>query len=247
MTAALVRDAGAFPEAPAGGDTDTSVALSRETLEQLARLVKAQALANPPAPVILVDARVLSSRILRAYLLQAAAQGLLGVTWSSSILDEARARAAANDPAPDLATLGSWVEPTHAEFARVATIPAVSNQVRAAIAAALANGAGTICTLDVWRYPAFVMTAFRLNVATPDEVLTTLVGTNMPKMLAAHRQVVRQFSPQSDAHALAAVHRTGSHRLANVFTQLLHLGVEAQKPWRYVGGAPAVPGTGPAA
>ena len=122
--------------------------------------------------VVLVDANVLFSRVLRDYLLYAAEQEIVSVAWSQAILDETKERLVSklsgftSESARRLMDAlaqtfpDAIVEPTTKDYARLEGIALPDEDDRHVIAAALAADAHVICTDDTkgFRSPERVQT-----------------------------------------------------------------------------------------
>jgi len=185
--------------------------------------------------VVLADANVLYSRVLRDYLLCAAEQEIVNVNWSQSILDDVTDHLTTNLPGftfPSAVALTSalsrtfpnaMVEPTEVEFARLAEIALPDEDDRHVIAAALAADADLICTNNTDDFPAAVMKHLGLDLLTPDELLVHLVQVHGQQMLAAHRCAVASNSQFTDQSTIAALRKAGAPKTADLMAQVLGL------------------------
>jgi len=167
--------------------------------------------------VVLADANVLYSRVLRDYLLYAADQEIIAIAWSASILAEVTEHLIENIPAFDTAARVRFtramnnafpyadVEPTDGDHASVADLELPDENDRHVLAAAVAAEATVLCTLNVSDFPQSVAERVGVTVLSPDELLSQLNNEFEAEMLAAHRLTVtslRGASDESTVHAL---------------------------------------------
>lgn len=186
-----------------------------------------------PIRVVLADANVLYSRVLRDYLLYAAMQGVLEVRWSAAILAEvvehlteniagfdeaagARLVAAMNGTFP-----AAEVEPDSDVEAAVAILPLPDEDDRHVLAAAVAVDADVLCTDNLKDFPADVMEEVGIRLMSADALLTLLVIEFPDGMLAAHRIAVARLPGATDESTLAALRRTGAPTAADHIAGLL--------------------------
>lgn len=113
---------------------------------------------NKPIHVVLADANVLYSRVLRHFLLYAAEQAIITIAWSPEILREATEHLKANVVGFDDATARrlvsamndayplAEVEPSEAAFARLAEVTLPDEDDRHVLAAAIADVVGDLGT-----------------------------------------------------------------------------------------------------
>jgi hypothetical protein len=188
-----------------------------------------------PVDVVLADANVLYSRVLRDYLLHAAEIGVCAVTWSTRILDEAtrglqanipgftadvvaRLVAALTDTFPD-----SLIDPSPADYARLARWRLPDEDDRHVIAAALAAESTIICTGNIKHFPEHVTEALDLAVMTPDQLLTELFDSHPAAMLEVHRMTVAAFTGATDVSTVTALRKAQATRTADKVESLLGL------------------------
>ncbi|MCL2781491.1 MAG: PIN domain-containing protein [Actinomycetia bacterium] len=188
-----------------------------------------------PIQVVLADSNVLYSRALRDYLLCAAEMEVVGVNWSQEILDEVTEHLVVNLPsfteesakALTSALADTFpraiVNPSAADYARLADIALPDGDDRHVIAAALAADAKIVCTGNVRHFPAAVMAQLGIVVMTPDELFTQLIYTHLPQMVAAHRAAVAAFHRATDESTLTALRRAGATKTADLMTAALGL------------------------
>ena len=186
-----------------------------------------------PIRVILADANVLYSRVLRDYLLYAATQGVLEIRWSAAILAEvvehlaeniagfdaeagARLVAAMNGAFP-----AAEVEPDSDAEATVAILPLPDEDDRHVLAAAVAVAADVLCTDNLKDFPVGAMEEVGIRLMSADGLLSLLVTEFPNGMLAAHRLVVSRLPGSTDASTLAALRRAGMLNTADLMAGLL--------------------------
>lgn len=169
--------------------------------------------------VVLADANVLYSRVLRDYLLYAADQEIIAVAWSPAILAEAVEHLRLNVPGFDEAAARrlvtamnrafpfAEVEPAEEDFGALADVWLPDEDDRHVLAAAIAAEATVLCTWNVKDFPADAATAAGVEVLTPDELLGHLVTEYEPQMLAAHRASVASLTGATDTSTIAALRR----------------------------------------
>jgi predicted nucleic acid-binding protein len=115
--------------------------------------------------VVLGDANVLYSRVLRDYLLYAADQEVISIAWSGMILDEVTLHLVANMPgfteesgkrlvsAMNAAFPYAEVEPTVEHYQRLRGLSLPDEDDRHVLAAAVAAEATVLCTANTKDFP----------------------------------------------------------------------------------------------
>lgn len=183
--------------------------------------------------VVLADANVLYSRVLRDYLLYAADQEIIAIAWSPAILAEVTEHLMKNvtgfDEAAAARLVGAMnrafplaeVEPGEQHWHMLAGVTLPDEDDRHVLAAALAGQATVLCTSNTKDFPTDVVAAFGVEVLTPDELLGRLVAECEPQMLAAHRTAVASLKCATDASTVAALHRSGAPATAAMMADLL--------------------------
>lgn len=186
--------------------------------------------------VVLADANVLYSRVLRDYLLYAADLEIIAITWSSQILAEVTEHLERNVAGFDrgagerLVRAMNWafpfaeVEPGEDHWRALGDVALPDEDDRHVLAAALAADATVLCTSNTKDFPAEVAKAIGVEVLTPDQLLSRLVADYEPQMLAAHRTAVTSLSGATDKSTVAALRRAGAATTAVLMARLL--GVE---------------------
>lgn len=183
--------------------------------------------------VVLADANVLYSRVLRDYLLYAADREIIAVTWSREILTEvtehlmknvagfgeaaARRLVGAMNGAFPLAE----VEPGEEHYGVLAGVALPDEDDRHVLATALAAEASVLCTANTKDFPTDVVEPLGVEVLTPDQLLSRLVSEYEPQMLAAHQTAVASLKGATDASTVAALHRAGAPTTASLMAGLL--------------------------
>ena len=186
--------------------------------------------------IVLADANVLYSRVLRDYLLYAADQEIIAITWSPKILAEATehlrqnvvgfddAAATRLERAMNRAFPFAEVEPGEEHLRMLAEISLPDEDDRHVLAAALAAEATVLCTSNTKDFPEIIVKAFGIDVATPDQLLSQLIAEYEPQMLAAHQAAVVSLNGATDESTVGALRRAGASRTAELMARLL--GVE---------------------
>lgn len=183
--------------------------------------------------VVLADANVLYSRVLRDYLLYAARERVISILWSPEILrevtehlklnvagfDEAAAQRLTN--AMNLAYPLAEVEPSEHAFSQLAEVNLADENDRHVLAAAITAEATVLCTANISDFPARVVGDLGLEVLTPDQLLTRLAQEFEAQMLAAHRTTVVSLPGASDKSTIAALRRAGAPTIAEHMARLL--------------------------
>lgn len=185
--------------------------------------------------VVVADANVLYSRVLRDYLLYAADQEIIAISWSPEILAEVAENLEKNLTAFDHAAgqrlAGAMnrafplaeVEPGEEHYSALAEVALPDEDDRHVLAAALAAEADVLCTSNTKDFPSDVVAALGIDVLTPDELLSRLVTEYQPQMLAAHRIAVASLHGATDVSTITALQRAGATTTAALMTGLLSL------------------------
>ncbi|MFT4233984.1 MAG: PIN domain-containing protein [Microbacterium sp.] len=190
---------------------------------------------HAPIRVVLADANVLYSRVLRDYLLYAAAQGVLDIRWSAAILAEVVEHLAENVAGFDVAAGARLVAAMNGAFpsaeaepdgdaeAAVSDLPVPDEDDRHVLAAAVAVDADVLCTDNLRDFPDDAMVEVGIRLMSADALLTLLVTEFPDGMLAAHRLAVSRLSNATDDSTLAALRRAGASNTAAHMAGLLHV------------------------
>jgi predicted nucleic acid-binding protein len=183
--------------------------------------------------VVLADANVLYSRVLRDYLLYAADQEIVAIAWSSHILDEVtehlmehvagfdHAAAQRLTSAMNRAFPYAEVEPDQEHWHRLGTVSLPDEDDRHVLAAALAAQATVLCTANTKDFPNDLVEALGVEVLTPDQLLSRLVVEYEPQMLTVHRTTVASLKGATDGSTVAALRRAGASTTASLIAGLL--------------------------
>ncbi|MFT3797949.1 PIN domain-containing protein [Microbacterium sp.] len=197
------------------------------------RVTSAEREERPPIRVVLADANVLYSRILRDYLLYAAMGELIEIRWSSAILAEVvehlseniagfdaaageRLLAAMNGAFPE-----AEVEPGSDAAAAVADIPLPDEDDRHVLAAAVSVDADILCTDTLKDFPADTMGEVGIRLISADALLSLLCADFPHGMVAAHRLVVSRLPGATDDSTFATLRRAGAPNAADSLASLL--------------------------
>lgn len=172
--------------------------------------------------VVLGDANVLYSRVLRDYLLYAADQEVISIAWSGRILDEVTRHLVANVPgfteesgkrlvsAMNAAFPRAEVEPTGEHYQRLTDFSLPDEDDRHVLAAAIAAEAVVLCTANTKDFPESVTASVGVETMTPDTLLCLLITEFHPQMLAAHAAAVASLRGATDASTIRALRRAGA-------------------------------------
>ena len=183
--------------------------------------------------VVLADANVLYSRVLRDYLLYAADQEIIAITWSAAILAEVAEHLMANVTGFDRAAAQrlagamnrafplAQVEPDEAHYRALAELTLPDEGDRHVLAAAVAAEATVLCTSNTKDFPAALIAPLGIEVLTPDQLLGRLLAEYREQMLAAHRAAVASLHGATDASTIAALGRAGAPVTAEAMARLL--------------------------
>ncbi|WP_417561729.1 PIN domain-containing protein [Microbacterium sp.] len=189
--------------------------------------------AHPTIRVVLADANVLYSRVLRDYLLYVAAEGVFEIRWSASILSEVIEHLSENVTGFDLAAGARLVAAMNGAFpaaqvevgrdaeTAVAGLALPDEDDRHVLAAAVAVDADVLCTDNLKDFPIAAMDEVGIQLMSADALLS-LIATEFPAELrVAHRLTVSRLSGATDASTLAALRRAGGTRTADLMARIL--------------------------
>ncbi|MCX7522473.1 PIN domain-containing protein [Microbacterium sp. STN6] len=186
-----------------------------------------------PIRVVLGDANVLYSRVLRDYLLYAADAELISIRWSAAILAEVIEHLTANLPTFDTASGQRLITAMTAAFPdaeididdtdreQVAPLALPDEDDRHVLEAAVAAEAEILCTDNIKDFPAEAMKAVDIQALTADDLLSLLVTEYRDEMRAVHQTVVSRLPGATDESTLATIYRAGAVRTANLIENLL--------------------------
>ncbi|MFT4187169.1 MAG: PIN domain-containing protein [Aeromicrobium sp.] len=186
-----------------------------------------------PLPVVLSDANVLYSRVIRDYLVYASDQQILTIKWTTAILDEVVRNLASNRPnftheagARLIGLLNTAypfaeVEVTAQAWESVSAFPLPDEDDRHVLAAAVAAEADILCTDNIKDFPSAVMDQIGVQAMTADDLLSHLAIGFPAQMRAAHRLAVSRLPGATDASTLAALRRAGCPVTAGRMAALL--------------------------
>ena len=183
--------------------------------------------------VVLADANVLYSRVLRDYLLYAADQEVIAIAWSRQILGEVIEHLVENVAGFDTAAGErlvdamnrafpfAEVEPGEDHLRVLADMNLPDEDDRHVLAAVVAAEATVLCTSNTRDFPVDVVRALGAELLTPDELLSRLAEEYGPQMVAAHRTAVASLKGASDESTIAALRGAGAPGSAAIMAQLL--------------------------
>lgn len=191
---------------------------------------------HSPIRIVLADANVLYSRVLRDYLLYAGAAGVLEIRWSAAILAEVVEHLAKNIAGFDAAAgsrlitamndafPAAEVEPNDGTAAVIAGLPLPDEDDRHVLAAAVAVNADVLCTDNLKDFPTDVMAAVGIQLMAPDALLSRLISEFPREMCAAHRLAVSRLPGATNGSTWAALRRAGATGAAALLADLLDAG-----------------------
>jgi predicted nucleic acid-binding protein len=160
--------------------------------------------------VVLTDANVLFSRVLRDYILYAAREGLIAVAWSQQVLDDMAEHMMEKIHGFDQSAADALVkalnktfpyalrEPGPEHFAEFAGDVLPDEDDRAVMAAAIAAEATVICTNNIKHFPKAVMDKHGLTAMTADALLSRLIEERPAEMVRVHRVSVSTLAGATD-------------------------------------------------
>lgn len=186
-----------------------------------------------PTEIVMVDANVLYSRVLRDYLVYAADEGIIAVRWSRPILMEVVKHLQANSSTFDDERAGllirllneayphAEIDPTEEARLAVDELDMPDEDDRHVLAAAVSARAAILCTNNVRDFPADVMAAVQIELLTADDLLSRLVTSTPRRMLAAHRSTVEHLPGATDRSTITALRRANAIRTAEAIKAVL--------------------------
>lgn len=183
--------------------------------------------------VVLADANVLYSRVLRDYLVYAADEGAIAIRWSRAILSEVVEHLRVNNSTFDAEQAAllirllndayphAEVKPTAAARRKVNQLDMPDDDDRHVLAAAVSAGADILCTNNIKDFPPEAMDHVRIELLTADALLSRLATLHPSKMLAAHRTTVASLAGATGRSTIAALHRAKATHTADLMEALL--------------------------
>ncbi|QTX03566.1 PIN domain-containing protein [Agromyces archimandritae] len=186
-----------------------------------------------PIRVVLADANVLYSRVLRDYLLYAADAELISIRWSAAILAEVIEHLTKNLSGFDAASgrrliaamssafPGAEVASDEASRRAVAAIPLPDEDDRHVLEAAIAAEADIICTDNTKDFPPTELAAIGIEALTADALLSLLIEEFPGEMTSVHATVVSRLTGATDASMLAKLRRAGAVSGARLLSELV--------------------------
>jgi len=183
--------------------------------------------------IVLTDACVLYSRVLRDYLLYSAEYQIVSVAWSSAIMDEMTEHLVKNlatfteESAERLVAAMTRTfpyalrNPNPDDYRRIQDISLPDEHDRHVYAAALASQADIVCTSNLVDFPASLADTLGFEVMSPDDVLCQLIALSPETMLLVHQTSVANLKGATDESTMAALRRAGAPRTAQAMSRLL--------------------------
>lgn len=186
-----------------------------------------------PIRVVVADANVLYSRVLRDYLLYAATRGALEIRWSALILSEVIEHLSQNVAgfdgsagarlitAMNAAFPVAEVEPDTSAIHAVDELRLPDEDDRHVLATAVTVQADVLCTDNLKDFPIDVMNEAGVQLVSADVLLSLLVIEFPEEMLAAHQLTVARLPGATDDTTLNALRRAGAITTADAVARLL--------------------------
>lgn len=186
-----------------------------------------------PITVVLADANVLYSRVLRDYLVYAADEGAIAIRWSRAILIEAVEHLQVNNSTFDAehgrllirllndAYPHAEVKPTAAARRKVNQLDMPDEDDRHVLAAAVSARAEVLYTNNVKDFPPQAMASVGIELLTADTLLSRLVTMHPARMRDAHRTTVASLTGATDRSTIAALRRAKATQTADLMEALL--------------------------
>lgn len=186
-----------------------------------------------PVRVVFADASVVYSRVLRDFLLYAANEEIISITWSRAVLDEAVEHLAANVDgfttesgnrlinAMNTAFPYAEFTPTEHDYTQLGGLDLPDEDDRHVLAAALTAEATVLCTSNVKDFPESIAEPLGLTVMTPDDLLHTLVEEYPEQMIAVHATTTARLHSATAASTIAALERAGAPDTAALLRKIL--------------------------
>ena len=186
-----------------------------------------------PPKVVLADADVLYSRVLRDYLVYAADEGVISITWSRLILTELTRHLQANNATFDdehaellidllnRAYPRAEVTPTAAARRKVNKLDMPDDDDRHVLAVAVSASAEVLCTNNVKDFPPEAMASVQIELLTADVLLARLGAAHPSQMLAAHRTALARLTGATDSSTVSALRRAAAIQTADLMEALL--------------------------
>lgn len=187
---------------------------------------------RPPIRVVLADANVLYSRVLRDYLLYAATVGLIEIRWSSVILAEVVEHLTENLPGFDadagqrlVAAMNHAFPEAEVELdkeaeAVVAKLSLPDEGDRHVLVAAVAVEADVLCTDNLKDFPLDAMEEVGIRLMSADALLALLITESPDAMLASHRLAMSRLPGATDESTQIALRRAGAVTAAEAIAEL---------------------------
>lgn len=182
--------------------------------------------------VVLADANVLYSRVLRDYLMYAAIDGVMTLKWSDEILREmsrnlilnGRVTGSQADRLLDgmnRALRFASVLPTRESYALIQDLSLPHDQDRHVVAAAIAANADYLCTDNMADFPASVMRRAGVWTITADRLLTMMLRSRPDQMWEVHGRVVSSIRGGSDQASVQALRNANCDQAAERLVEVI--------------------------
>lgn len=182
--------------------------------------------------VVLTDANVLYSRVLRDYFMYAARRRVIEIRWSQIILDEVSRglieREAMDATAASVLMLKmnaaqkrSLVTVEDQHYEQFADVPMPDPDDRHVVAAAVAAHADCLCTGNDKHFPAKVMERVGIGLTKPGPFLARLFAEYPEDMLWAHERRLRTLPTTDDAKTIETLRRAAGDEAADSLSRLL--------------------------
>lgn len=182
--------------------------------------------------VVLTDANVLYSRVLRDYFMYAAQRDVIQIRWSREILDEMSRNLVGNgrmsagaasllEIRMNAARAEAMVTVTVDDYEAFADLPMDDPGDRHVVAAAVAADADCICTDNVRHFPAEVMERVGIDLVRPGALLVKLFAEYPEDMLWAHQRLLHTMPSTTDERTIGTLRRSAGNDAADALRRLL--------------------------
>lgn len=183
--------------------------------------------------VVVTDANLLFSRIVRDYLLYADTEGMIDVRWDQEVLNEMARnlqskRGFTGDQVERLvhhlmnqSYPYALVYPTPEDYAAFSSLEMPDPADRHVVATAVACDADIICTENLKDFPDPVIKCVGIELLSADQLLERLALENPLRMSNVHRRTVEALNNGTDGEVLDALYQAGCESTTRVMENVL--------------------------